>query len=128
MMKSKLVFLDKRVYWVIIVLLIGTLLAHLLLLSRKLDMLTLMHILWISAILFLLSSKHKNALLNIKLWLITAFIVSPLIRIVGHFLNEALDGFSASQVEFYLYRLFSVLVGLIVLNWVKNTVEVKSPV
>jgi len=124
--ESKLIFLDKKIYWVLLVLLLGTLLAHVMLLSRKFDILTLLHILWIVAILFLLFSKHKNALLNIKLWLIVAFVAGPLLRMAGHFLNEILDEFSVAQLDFYLYRFISVLVGLIILNWVRNTVKVES--
>ena len=125
-MKSKLVFSDKRVYWVVIVLLVCTLSVHVLLLNRRFEILTLMHVLWISAILVLIYIKHKNALLNIKLWLIIAFIAGPLFRMAGRFLNEMLQEFPTSQIEFYLYRLLSVLVGLLIFNWVRTTVNVEN--
>jgi len=125
-MKRKFVFLDKRVYWILIILLICTGLAHVLLLNRRFELLTLLHILWISAVLLLMLNKHKDALLNIKIWLITVFIAGPLIRMARRLLNEILDGFSASQVEFYLYRVLSVTVGLIVLNLVRSTITVEE--
>ena len=125
-MKSKLVFSDKRVYWVVIVLLVCTLSVHMLLLNRRFEILTLMHVLWISAILVLVYIKHKNALLNIKLWLIIASIAGPLFRMAGRFLNEMLQEFPTSQIEFYLYRLLSVLVGLLIFNWVRTTVNVEN--
>ncbi len=120
-----MVFLDKRVYWVLIAILVCTLLAHVLLLSRKFDLLTLIHILWISAIIILIVIKHKNALINIKLWLIIAFIVSPIFRIAGRFLNEILQDSATVKLDFYLYRLLSVVCGLIILNWVRYTVKLE---
>ena len=125
-MKSKLVFSDKRVYWVVITLLVCTLSMHAMLLNRRFEILTLMHVLWISAILALIHIKHKNALLNIKLWLIIAFIAGPLFRMVGFFLNEMIQEFPTSQIEFYLYRLLSVLVGLLIFSWVRTTVNVEN--
>ena len=89
-------------------------------------MLTLVHVLWISAIFILIYIKHKNALLNIKLWIITAFVAGPLLRIAGRLLNEMLQDSMESQVEFYLYRLLSVLVGLLIFNWVRTTVKVEN--
>ena len=125
-MESRLVFSDKRVYWVVIILLVSTLIVHALLLNRKFEMLTLVHVLWISAIFILIYIKHKNALLNIKLWIITAFVAGPLLRIAGRLLNEMLQDSMESQVEFYLYRLLSVLVGLLIFNWVRTTVKVEN--
>ena len=91
-------------------------------------MVTLVHVMWICAILFLIFIKHKNALLNLKLWVITAFIASPLCRMAGRFLNEAIQESAEPQIEFYLFRLLSVLAGLIILNWIRNTVKVEKPV
>ena len=53
-MEGKLIFSDKRVKWAIIVALVGTLLAHILLLNRNFEMLTLLHVMWICTILFLI--------------------------------------------------------------------------
>ena len=125
-MEGKLVFSDKRVKWAIIVALVGTLLAHILLLNRNFEMLTLLHVMWICTILFLIFTRHRNALLNMKLWVITALIASPLFRMAGRFLNEAIQKSAESQVEFYLYRLLSVLIGLVMFNWIRNTVKVEK--
>ena len=115
-MEMKLVFTNKRAYWVVVAALVCTLVAHALLLNRRFDLVTMVHILWISGILWLIYLRHERALLNIKLWIIVAFIASPLLRMAGRFLNEMMQDSTTSQVEFYLFRLVSVVVGLIMLN------------
>ena len=125
-MEGKLIFSNKRVKWAIIVALVGSLLAHILLLNRKFEMLTLLHVMWMCTILFLIFTKHRNALLNMRLWVITALIASPLFRMAGRFLNEAIQKSAELQVEFYLYRLLSVLIGLVILNWIRNTIKVEK--
>ncbi|MFD2721517.1 hypothetical protein ACFST9_22575 [Hymenobacter monticola] len=125
-MKMKLVFADKRIYWVVLAVLSLTLIAHVLLLNRKFELSTLLHVLWVSSIIYLIYIRSSKALLNIKLWIIVALIASPVLRMAGRFMNEMIQDSAASQVEFYLYRLLSVFVGLILLNWVRNTVTLEG--
>jgi hypothetical protein len=125
-METKLVFTNRKIYWVVIAVLVCTLVAHALLLNRRFELLTFLHILWIGSILYLIYIKSSKALLNIKLWIIVALIASPLLRMAGRFLNEMLQESAALQIEFYLYRLLSVLVGLIILNWVRNTAKLEN--
>ena len=125
-METKLVFTNKRAYWVVVAALVCTLVAHALLLNRRFDLVTMVHILWISGILWLIYLRHERALLNIKLWIIVAFIASPLLRMAGRFLNEMMQDFTTSQVEFYLFRLVSVVVGFIMLNWIRTTVKLEN--
>ena len=44
----------------------------------------------------------------------------------GRFLNEMMQDFTTSQVEFYLFRLVSVVVGFIMLNWIRTTVKLEN--
>ena len=125
-METKLVFTNKRAYWVVVAALVCTLVAHALLLNRRFDLVTMLHILLISGILWLIYLRHERALLNIKLWIIVAFVASPLLRMAGRFLNKMMQDSTTSQVEFYLFRLVSVVVGLIMLNWIRTTVKLEN--
>ena len=85
---------------------------------------TLMHSIWVGATLYLLFTKNRNALLNIKLWLIISIIGGPSLQIIGRYIKEMAQDSSSINVEFYLYRVLLILVGLVMLNWVRTTVVI----
>jgi hypothetical protein len=44
----------------------------------------------------------------------------------GRILNEAMDGIFVTPLDFYLYRILSIIVGLIFLNLIRNTVKLEN--
>ncbi|PJJ55050.1 hypothetical protein CLV45_3399 [Hymenobacter chitinivorans DSM 11115] len=77
------------------------------------------------ALLYLVLTRHRNALVNLKWWLIIGLIVGPALSLAGRFLNEMLDSFSSFSIEFYLSQALLLVIGLILLNYVRSTVTVE---
>ena len=124
--EEKTIFKNTIVYWVIVVALAGGLLLSVYALTKGFNLITNLHLIWMAALLFLIVTKHKHALSNLKWWLILSFIAGPAFSLAGRFLNEMLDGFSSFSVEFYLYRALMILLGLILVNYIRSTVRVEK--
>ncbi len=123
---ERTVFNNPAVYWVLVVSLGAGLLWSAYTLTTGFNILVVLRLLWMAALLFLVVTKHKKALINLKWWLIIAFIVGPALSLVGRLLNEMLDGFTSFSVEFYLYRSVALIIGLILLNYIRSTVTVEQ--
>jgi hypothetical protein len=78
-----------------------------------------------AALLFLVATKHKNALVNLKWWVIISLIAGPVLSMGGRFLNEIIAGFASFSLEFYLYKALLLIIGLIMLNYIRGTVTVE---
>ncbi|QIL75746.1 hypothetical protein [Hymenobacter sp. HDW8] len=124
-MMEKTVFHNSIVYWVLAVSLIGGLLLSGYALVTGFNILVSLRVIWMAALLFLVLTKHKYALANLKWWLIISFIAGPALSLAGRFLNEMLDNFSSFSVEFYLYNASLLVVGLILFNYIRSTVTVE---
>lgn len=123
---ERTVFNNSAVYWVLVISLGAGLLWSAYTLTTGFNILVVLRLLWMAALLFLVVTKHKKALINLKWWLSIAFIVGPALSLVGRLLNEMLDGFTSFSVEFYLYRAVALIIGLILLNYIRSTVTVEQ--
>ena len=124
-MKEKTVFNNAVIYWVIVTSLVVALLLSCYVLTKRINVTDVARLIWMAALLLLVITKHKYALVILKWWLIITMIVGPAMSLVGRFLNETMDD-SSYSIEFYLYRILMVIIGLIMLNYTRSTITVEK--
>ncbi|MCB2378100.1 hypothetical protein LGH70_10935 [Hymenobacter sp. BT635] len=122
---QKTVFHNAGVYWVLVAALVSGLLLSGYALATGFAILISVRLVWMAALLFLVATKHKYALANLKWWLIISCVAGPALSLAGRLLNEMLDGFSSFSAEFYLNRALLLVVGLILLSYIRSTVTVE---
>lgn len=125
LMKEKTVFSNAVVYWIIVAVLAVGLLLSCYALTKRINVTDVARLIWMAALLILVITKHKYALVILKWWLIITMIVGPAMSLVGRFLNETMED-SLYSIEFYLYRILMVIIGLIMLNYIRNTITVEK--
>ncbi|TGE22212.1 hypothetical protein E5K00_18365 [Hymenobacter aquaticus] len=124
-MIEKTVFHNAVVYWLLVVGLASGVVLSGYALVTGVNLLAGFRLVWLAAILFLVVTKHKYALTNLKWWLGIGFIAGPAFSLAGRLLHETLDGFSSFSVEFYLNKALLLVVGLILFSFVRSTVTVE---
>ncbi|MBC6696735.1 hypothetical protein [Hymenobacter sp. BT190] len=124
-MKEKTVFSSAVIYWIIVMVLVVGLILSCYVLTKRINVTDVARLIWMAALLLLVITKHKYALASLKWWLIITMIVGPVMNLVGRFLNETMDD-SSYSIEFYLYRIMMVIIGLIMLNYIRSTITVEK--
>jgi len=117
-------FKNSNFYWILIIYLCGLLIWNLYLTINYSNLLGLLPITIQIVLLTLIFMKHEYAKIGIKIWAILVLILGSGLQFVGRLLNGLSDGFSNVDIEYYLTTGLTVIIGVILLIYTNETVEI----
>jgi hypothetical protein len=119
-------FRSKIFYWLLIVFLSGLIICNLYNEIASINPMLILSTTIQVTLLILVLTKHKAAKIGLQIWSTLFLIIASVLQISGHVLKCIVDGFSNNDYLFLFNVGFLLLVGILILIFTNNTVDIET--
>jgi hypothetical protein len=120
---EKAQFNNEFYYWSVIIFLSGLFIWNLTIFVTG-SLTALMPLTIVSIVLFLFSTKNKFSRIAIMIWSVVFLIIASGLQLIGRLMVDSVDNFIAFDLTFYIKVILSLIAGLAIFIYGKNTIEI----
>lgn len=120
---EKAQFNNEFYYWSVIIILSGLFIWNLTAFASG-SLLSLMPLTIVGTVLFLFATKNKFSRIAIMIWSVVFLIIASGLQLIGRLMTDSVNNFVAFDLPFYIKVILSLVAGLIIFIYGKNTIEI----
>lgn len=120
---EKAQFNNEFYYWSVIIILSGLFIWNLTAFASG-SLIALMPLTIVGIVLFLFATKNKFSRIAIMIWSVVFLIIASGLQLIGRLMTDSINNFVAFDLPFYIKVILSLIAGLVIFIYGKNTIEI----
>jgi hypothetical protein len=120
---EKAQFNDEFYYWSVIIILGGLFIWNLTAFASG-SLIALMPLTIVGTVLFLFATKNKFSRIAIMIWSVVFLIIASGLQLIGRLMTDSINNFVAFDLQFYIKVILSLIAGLLIFIYGKNTIDI----